>query len=102
MIDSAVDQYAIETNRATGATVGVADWTSLPEAGPCLYNTGQDLFGDDYGAQTVDSLPTGPARRLEYLVGRGWHGLLLTLRSLERRFISLPSPKAFRGWQVMS
>ena len=31
MIDAAVDQYAIETNRATGCVVAVADWTSLPE-----------------------------------------------------------------------
>src|SRR3954465_14593412 len=27
MIDSAVDQYAIETNRKTGDLVGVQDWT---------------------------------------------------------------------------
>ena len=33
MIDAAVDQYAIETNRATGGTVAIADWTSLPEVG---------------------------------------------------------------------
>ena len=31
MIDAAVDQYAIETNRATGSTVAITDWTSLPE-----------------------------------------------------------------------
>src|SRR3989454_12600937 len=28
MIDSAMDQYAIETGRTTGATVTVADWTN--------------------------------------------------------------------------
>src|SRR3979490_2093586 len=28
MIDSAVDQYAIETNRITGNTVLVTDWTA--------------------------------------------------------------------------
>ena len=26
-----------------------------------LYNTGKDLFGNGYGAQTVDSLPKVPA-----------------------------------------
>ena len=29
MIDAAVDQYAIETNRATGSAVAIADWTSI-------------------------------------------------------------------------
>ena len=28
LIDSAVDQYAIENNKATGATVNTADWTA--------------------------------------------------------------------------
>ena len=60
LIDSAVDQYAIENNKSTGATVGVADWTAYMKKGSALYNTGQDLFGDDYGAQTVDSLPKVP------------------------------------------
>ena len=52
MIDAAVDQYAIETNRATGSAVDVADWTSYLKSGTILYNTGQDLFGDDYGDQS--------------------------------------------------
>jgi prepilin-type N-terminal cleavage/methylation domain-containing protein len=61
LIDSAVDQYAIENNKATGATVNTADWTAYMKLGSALYNTGQDLFGDDYGVQTVDSLPKVPA-----------------------------------------
>ncbi len=28
--------------------------------GSALYNTAQDLFGNDYGPQTVDSLPKVP------------------------------------------
>src|SRR5438874_7976169 len=28
MIDSAVDQYAIETSKSTGSTVAVTDWTN--------------------------------------------------------------------------
>ena len=28
LIDSAVDQYAIETNKTTGSTVNVTDWTN--------------------------------------------------------------------------
>lgn len=61
LIDSAVDQYAIETNKTTGATVSVADWTNYLKKGTNLFNTAQDIFGDDYGAQIVDSLPSVPA-----------------------------------------
>jgi len=60
LIDSAVDQYAIETNRSTGNAVAVADWTSYLKKGSALYNTAQDLLGDTYGGQTVDTLPSVP------------------------------------------
>ena len=60
MIDSAVDQYAIETNRVTGNTVAVKDWTAYLKSGTVLYNTGADLLGNTYGTQTVDSLPKVP------------------------------------------
>jgi len=61
MIDSAVDQYAIETSRTTGFVVNVADWTNYVKKGSVLYNTGQSLFGSSYGPQTVDTIPTVPA-----------------------------------------
>jgi len=61
MIDSAVDQYAIETNKTSGATVAITDWTNYLKKGSVLYNTGADLFGAGYGPQTVDSLPAVPA-----------------------------------------
>lgn len=61
VIDGAVDQYAIETGRSTGDPVDVTDWTNYAKKNALLYNTGQDLFGDDYGPQTVDSLPKVPA-----------------------------------------
>ena len=57
MIDAAVDQYAIETNKATGSTVAITSWTSYLKSGTALYNTGADLFGNTYGPQTVDTLP---------------------------------------------
>ena len=60
LIDAAVDQYAIETNKATGQQVLVADWTSYLKSGTVLYNTGADIFGDTYGDQSVDSLPAVP------------------------------------------
>jgi prepilin-type N-terminal cleavage/methylation domain-containing protein len=60
LIDSAVDQYAIENNKTTGTTVGTKDWTQYMKSGSNLYNTGADLFGQGYGSQTVDQLPKVP------------------------------------------
>ena len=61
LIDSAVDQYAIETNKASGAVVAITDWTNYLKKNSVLYNTGKDLFSNSYNAQTVDSLPSVPA-----------------------------------------
>jgi prepilin-type N-terminal cleavage/methylation domain-containing protein len=61
LIDSAVDQYAIENNKTSGTTVGTQDWTGFLKSGTSLYSTGTDLFGDDYGPQTVDFQPKVPA-----------------------------------------
>jgi prepilin-type N-terminal cleavage/methylation domain-containing protein len=60
MIDSAVDQYAIETTKKSGDTVDVTDWTNYVKKDTVLYATGADLFGNPYGPQTVDSLPKVP------------------------------------------
>jgi prepilin-type N-terminal cleavage/methylation domain-containing protein len=61
LIDSAVDQYAIETNRATGNVVNTVDWTNYLKKGSVLYNTGKDILGNPYGIQTVDVLPAVPS-----------------------------------------
>jgi prepilin-type N-terminal cleavage/methylation domain-containing protein len=60
MIDAAVDQYAIETGRATNFVVTVPDWTNYVKKDTILYNTGQDLFGNSYSNQLVDTLPGVP------------------------------------------
>src|SRR6266508_3674238 len=57
LIDAAVDQYAIETSKGTGATANVADWTNYLKKDTMLYTTGKDMFGNAYGDQIVDSLP---------------------------------------------
>jgi prepilin-type N-terminal cleavage/methylation domain-containing protein len=62
MIDAAVDQYAIETAKTSGATVAISDWTNYIKKDTTLWKTGADLFGNTYGTQTVDSLPNVPAR----------------------------------------
>jgi prepilin-type N-terminal cleavage/methylation domain-containing protein len=61
MIDSAVDQYAIETGKKGNDPVDVSDWTNYVKKDTVLFNTGNDLFGNAYGGQTVDSLPSVPA-----------------------------------------
>ena len=60
MIDAAVDQYAIETNRSTNNPVGTQDWTNYLKKGSALYNTGSSLLGSAYGPQTVDTIPKVP------------------------------------------
>ena len=60
LIDSAVDQYAMETSKKTGDPVAVADWTNYLKKNTNLYLTGKDILGNDYGPQTVDSLPAVP------------------------------------------
>ena len=60
LIDSAVDQYAIETNKKSGDVVNVTDWTNYLKKGTNLYTTGKDILGNDYNAQKVDSLPGVP------------------------------------------
>ena len=57
MISGAVDQYAIENSKKSDDTVLVADWTKYLKKDTQLYLTGRDLLDNDYGAQTVDSLP---------------------------------------------
>ncbi|MEY2576382.1 MAG: type pilus assembly protein PilA [Verrucomicrobiota bacterium] len=61
LIDSAVDQYAIETAKKTGDPVAVSDWTNYLKKDTVLYASGQDLFKDDYGPQTVDTHVSVPA-----------------------------------------
>jgi len=61
MIDSACDQYAIETGRKTGDVVAVSDWTNYVKKNSLLFNNGNSVLGSAYGPQTVDSHPVVPA-----------------------------------------
>lgn len=67
MIDSAIDQYAIENGKKTGDAVNVPDWTNYVKKDSNLFVTGKDLFGHDYGSQTVDSLPKVPQAAFDSL-----------------------------------
>jgi len=60
ILDSACDQYAIENNLTSGVSITVPEWSKYLKAGTNLYVTGADILGNDYGNQTVDSLPKVP------------------------------------------
>jgi len=60
LIDSAIDQYAIEASKKSGDPVAVTDWTNYLKKDTNLYATGKDVLGADYGPQTVDILPQVP------------------------------------------
>src|SRR3954471_5222529 len=56
LIDAAIAQYAIETNKLTGAPVEVDDWIDYVKPDSDLYDN-VNILGHDYGDQAVDSLP---------------------------------------------
>ena len=64
MIDAAVDQYAIENNKVSGDAVPISAWTAYLKKGTALYNNGNDVLGNPYGGQTVDSIPQVPTASL--------------------------------------
>jgi prepilin-type N-terminal cleavage/methylation domain-containing protein len=60
LLDSAGDQYAIETNKITGMHPGFGDLKNYLKTGTQLYTSGADLFGNTYGPFTIDSIPQVP------------------------------------------
>ena len=64
MIDAAIDQYAIETNKVSGATVDWTDVKSYLKTGSTLYNSEhKDLLNHDLGNAgqfSVDIIPVVP------------------------------------------
>ena len=61
LIDSAVDQYAIENNKKAGQLVPVAAWTQYMKGGTLLGTKGEHPTYGSYGDQSVDQLPKVPA-----------------------------------------
>jgi prepilin-type N-terminal cleavage/methylation domain-containing protein len=60
LIDSAIDQYAIETNKSGQAGVNFTDIKAYLKTGSKLYNSGgKDLLGNDFngGSFKVDEIP---------------------------------------------
>jgi prepilin-type N-terminal cleavage/methylation domain-containing protein len=60
LLDSALDQYAIDTAKTSGFTPAFADLQNYLKTNTVLYSSGMDLFGDTYGPFTVDSIPQVP------------------------------------------
>ena len=61
LIEAAVDQYAIETQRQSGSVVSVTDWTAYLKKETLLSTTGKDVLGHDFGSQTADQIPIVPS-----------------------------------------
>src|SRR5205823_12935164 len=61
MIDAAVDQYAIETNKKSNDVVDTVDWTNYLKKGSSLFLSGSSIPGHAYGSQTVDTIPQVPS-----------------------------------------
>ena len=60
-LDSAIDQYALETNKPGSFIATFSDLRVYLKPGGTLYNTGEDIFGDQYGPSfTVDLPPKIP------------------------------------------
>ena len=60
-LDGAIDQYALENNKPGGYVATFTDLRVYLKNGGALYNTGNDVFGNQYGpAFTVDSPPKVP------------------------------------------
>ena len=62
VLDQAIDQYAVETNKKAGMHPVINDLKPYMKANTRLYLTGRDLFNRRYGPFTVDNYPKVPAR----------------------------------------
>ena len=67
LIDGAMDQYALEYNKAANVPIPIAAWKMYIKPGSRLYNTGANIFGDAYGDQTLGTLPPVPSKTWDAL-----------------------------------
>ena len=62
MIDAAIDQYAIESNKSAGDTVTWSQVCLYLKTGTSLQQSGnKDFLGNGFGSFSVDSIPKVPA-----------------------------------------
>lgn len=77
ILDHALDLYAIENNKATGAKVKFSDLRGYLRSGDMFYTTGKDIFGNSYGTFKIDQAPKVPAstkKALSDVVGKAFWG----------------------------
>ena len=67
LIDEAIDQYSLENGLPPHITVTVAAWKQFMKPGTRLYSSGTSLFGDVYGNQASEILPTVPSKDWDLL-----------------------------------
>jgi prepilin-type N-terminal cleavage/methylation domain-containing protein len=67
LLDAAVDQYAMETGHVGGTNPNFDDLKVYLKANQWLYNSGKDIFGNDYGPFTIDQYPVVPTRTFDAL-----------------------------------
>ncbi len=61
MLDSAMDRWAVEHNKAVGDIATLSDIQPYFKTGSKLYSQASDVFGNSFGATfTVDSVPKVP------------------------------------------
>lgn len=61
LLDNALDLYAIENNKMSGAAANFSDLKVYLKKGSIFYTTGKDILGNDYGPTfSVDSIPKVP------------------------------------------
>ncbi len=61
VLDAAVDQYAIETNKTSSFNPAFADLQNYLKTGTRLYSSGnKDILGNSFGTFTVDTAPKVP------------------------------------------
>jgi prepilin-type N-terminal cleavage/methylation domain-containing protein len=73
VLDGALDLYAMENNKASGAKVKFKDLRGYLRQGGELYTTGKDIFGNSYGTFKIDQPPKVPAstkKALSDVVGK--------------------------------
>ena len=60
MIDAALELYATENSKMSGAPVAISEWKRYIKMGTPLYETGRDVFGNAFGPQLVGRPPRVP------------------------------------------
>ncbi len=67
LLDAAVDQYALNTNKLAGINPVLSDLKPYLKINTQLFNTGRNILNHRYGPFTVDRFPKVPTRTFRAL-----------------------------------